>query len=268
VLLVNTTGKHLLQGPVTVLDKGGYAGDARIDDVPPGQQRLLSYGIDLDVRMDDTKNSQSSVVRTASISKGVLLLSNTLVTTREYRADNRSTHDRTIIIEHPIRPGSKLVDTPAPFETTPAVYRFKLVAPAEKVSTFSVKEELVTGSSLAILSTDIPALLQYSRTGEIPKPVRDVLAKAIEMRQAVADVERDIGVHDQRIAEITAEQTRIRENMKTVSQTTPYYQRLLSKLNEQESSIETLQKERDELTAKRDDLRTQLEHYVNGLTLG
>jgi hypothetical protein len=268
VLLVNTTGKHLLQGPVTVLDKGGYAGDARIDDVPPGQQRLLSYGIDLDVRMDDTKNSQSSVVRTASISKGVLLLSNTLVTTREYRADNRSTHDRTIIIEHPIRPGSKLVDTPAPFETTPAVYRFKLVAPAEKVSTFSVKEELVTGSSLAILSTDIPALLQYSRTGEIPKPVRDVLAKAIEMRQAVADVERDIGVHDQRIAEITAEQTRIRENMKTVSQTTPYYQRRLSKLNEQESSIETLQKERDELTAKRDDLRTQLEHYVNGLTLG
>ena len=268
VLLVNTTGKHLLQGPVTVLDKGGYAGDARIDDVPPGQQRLLSYGIDLDVRMDDTKNSQSSVVRTASISKGVLLLSNTLVSTREYRADNRSAHDKTIVIEQPVRPGSKLVDTPAPLETTPAVYRFKLVAPAAKVSTFTVKEELVMGSSLAILSTDIPALLQYSRTGEIPKAVRDALAKAIEMRQAVTDVERDINVHNQRIAEITAEQTRIRENMKTVSQTAPYYQRLLSKLNEQESSIEDLQKERDDLTVKRDGLRQQLEDYVNGLTLG
>ena len=36
-------------GPVTVLDKGGYAGDARIDNVPPGQERLLSYGIDLDM---------------------------------------------------------------------------------------------------------------------------------------------------------------------------------------------------------------------------
>ena len=35
--------------------------------------------------------------------------------------------------------------------------------------------------------------------------------------------------------------------MKTVSQTTEYYQRLLGKLNEQESSIETLQKERDDL---------------------
>jgi hypothetical protein len=268
VRLNNTTGKHLLQGPVTVLDKGGYAGDARIDDVPPGQQRLLSYGIDLDVRMDDTKNSQTSVVRTASIAKGVLLLSNTLLATREYRADNRSTHDKTIVIEHPLRPGAKLVDTPAPFETTPTLYRFKAVAPANKVSTFTVKEELVMGSSLAILSTDIPALLQYSRTGEIPKAVRDALAKAIELRQSVADVERDINVHNQRIAEISAEQTRMRENMKTVAQTTPYYQRLLSKLNEQESSIENLQKERDDLTEKRDGLRKQLEDYVNGLTLG
>jgi hypothetical protein len=190
------------------------------------------------------------------------------VSTREYRADNRSTHDKTIVIEHPLRPGAKLVDTPAPFETTPTLYRFKAVAPAGKVSTFTVKEELVMGSSLAILSTDIPALLQYSRTGEIPKAVRDALAKAIELRQSVADVERDINVHNQRIAEISAEQTRMRENMKTVAQTTEYYQRLLGKLNEQESSIENLQKERDDLTEKRDGLRKQLEDYVNGLTLG
>jgi len=55
VRLKNTTGKHLLQGPVTVLDKGGYSGDARIDNVPPGQERLLSYGIDLDVAVDAGK---------------------------------------------------------------------------------------------------------------------------------------------------------------------------------------------------------------------
>jgi hypothetical protein len=268
VLLVNSTGKHLLQGPVTVLDKGGYAGDARIDDVPPGQQRLLSYGIDLDVRMDDTKNSQTSAIRTASIAKGVLVLSNTVQSTHEYRADNQSSRDKTLVIEHPIRPGAKLVDTPAPYETTPAVYRFKLVAPANKVSTFSVKEEQVIGSSIAILAADLPALLQYSRSGEIPKAVRDALAKAVAMRQSIADVERDINAKTQQIAEITAEQTRMRENMKTVAPTTQYYQRLLGKLNEQESSIENLQKERDGLTAKRDGLRQQLEDYVNGLTLG
>ena len=31
----NTTGKHLLQGPITVLEAGSYAGDAQIDALIP-----------------------------------------------------------------------------------------------------------------------------------------------------------------------------------------------------------------------------------------
>jgi len=268
VRLKNTTGKHLLQGPVTVLDKGGYAGDARIDDVPPGQERLLSYGIDLDMRVDATKSTRTGAVRTASINKGVLYLSNKFVSTQEYAVENKTSKDKVVIIEHPVRQGFKLVDTQAPIETTPTVYRFKGVAVANKVTTLTVKEESLSGTSIAILSADVGQLLQYSRTGEIPKDVRDALAKAAQLRQGIIDVERDINAHSQHIAEITTEQTRIRENMKTVAQTTQYYERLLAKLNEQESSIENLQKERDSLTQKRDSLRKDLEDYLNGLTLG
>ena len=268
VRLKNTTGKHLLQGPVTVLDNGGYAGDARIDDVPPGQQRFLSYGIDLDMHVDATKSARTGAVRTASINKGVLYLSNKFVSTQEYAVENKTSRDKVVIIEHPVRQGYKLVDTQAPIETTPTVYRFKGTAVANKITTLTIKEESLSGTSIAILSADVGQLLQYSRTGEIPKDVRDALAKAAQLRQGIVDVERDINTRSQRIAEITAEQTRIRENMKTVSQTTQYYERLLAKLNEQESSIEGLQKERDSLTQKRDSLRKDLEEYLNGLTLG
>lgn len=268
VRLKNTTGKHLLQGPVTVLDKGGYAGDARIDDVPPGQERFLSYGIDLDMRVDNTKNTRAGAVRTASIVKGVLYVTNKWVSSQEYAVENKTSKDKVIVIEHPVRPGFKLVDTQAPIETTPTVYRFKGTAVANKITTLTVKEESVSPTTIVILSADVGQLLQYSRTNEIPKEVRDALAKAAQMRQSLVDVERDINARSQHIAEITAEQTRIRENMKTVSQSSQYYQRLLSKLNEQESAIEGLQKERDDLAAKRDDLRRQLEEYLNGLTLG
>jgi hypothetical protein len=268
VRLKNTTGKHLLQGPVTVLDKGGYAGDARIDDVPPGQERFLSYGIDLDMRVDNTKNTRAGAVRTASIVKGVLYVTNKWVSSQEYAVENKTSKDKVIVIEHPVRPGFKLVDTQAPIETTPTVYRFKGTAVANKITTLTVKEESVSPTTIVILSADVGQLLQYSRTNEIPKEVRDALAKAAQMRQGLVDVERDINARSQHIAEITAEQTRIRENMKTVSQSSQYYQRLLSKLNEQESAIEGLQKERDDLAAKRDDLRRQLEEYLNGLTLG
>jgi hypothetical protein len=268
VRLKNTTGKHLLQGPVTVLESGAYAGDARIDNLPPGQERLLTFGIDLDMRVDNTKNRESAAVVSATLSKGELVLSRKLVASREYAVDNTAEKDKTLIIEHPIRPGWKLVDTQKPAETTPTVYRFKGTATANKVTTLVVKEELVQEEAIAMVDADIEQLALYSRTGEIPKDVRDALAKAIQLKQAVIDVDRDINTRNQQVASIAAEQNRIRENMKTVAQTTQYYERLLGKLNEQESSIESLQKDRDALMTKRESLRRELDEYLNGLKVG
>ena len=121
--------------------------------------------------------------------------------------------------------------------------------------------------SIALLSADLPHLVGYNRTGEIPASVRSALARAILLKQALADVEREIAARTQSIAEITAEQNRIRENMKTVSQSTQYYERLLSKLNEQESSIERLQRERDGLVVRRDAVRRELSEYLSTLTV-
>jgi hypothetical protein len=268
VLLKNTTGKHLLQGPLTVLDQGGYAGDARIDNVPPGQERLLSYGIDLDVAMDNTKMRDTATVVTAKISKGTLIVSRRLTSTQAYAADNKSDKDKTLVIEHPIRPGWKLVSEQKPFETTPAVYRFKGIAPANKVTTLAVVEQFVQQEAIAMLPADVGQLMYQSRTGEIPQAVRDAIGKAIELKQSALDLEQQINARSQRIAEITAEQNRIRENMKTVAQNTQYYDRLLAKLNEQETSIESLQKERDTLIGARDALRRQLEAYLAALNVG
>ena len=268
VRLRNTTGKHLLQGPVTVLDGSRYAGDARIDDVPPGQERLISYGIDLDIMVDHTKNSHSNSIVTARINKGVLTIDRRNVATREYQADNKGDKDRMLVIEHPIRQGWKLVDTRKPYESTEAVHRFQGNAPAQKVTVLTVKEEIVRGESMAILPADLGVLLTYSRTGEIPAAVREALARAIQLRRAVLDTERQLAERAQRIGEITAEQNRIRENMKTVAQNAQYYQRLLAKLNEQESLLEKLQGERDDLARKRDGERRALEEYLSTLTVG
>jgi len=268
VLLRNSTGKALLQGPLTVLDEGGYAGDARIDDVPAGQDRLLSYGIDLDMTVDNTKNVESGSLLTARINKGTLIVDRKLVSSREYAADNKTGRTKTLVIEHPIRFGWKLVDTPKPFETTPAVYRFKGTAPGGKVTTLVVKEEYIQSQAMTMLNADLQWLTAQSRAVEIPKSVRDAIAKAIQLRQAVMDVEAQIGARNQRIAEISGEQTRIRENMKIVGQNTQYYERLLAKLNEQESSIEGFQRERDALSVRRDSLTNELRGYLNGLTVG
>ena len=183
--LKNTTEdkKHLLQGPVTVFDDGRYAGDARLDDVPPGQTRLLSYGIDLqtNVQVKNLENEQS--IQTGKIVKGVLQVTRKSVSAKEYSADNKSDHDKTLVIEHPVRAGWKLVETPAPVETTDKLYRFQQNLAAGKTDKFTVKEENIQSQSIALFPIRLEDVIFYSQAGEIPAPVRDALAKAVKFKQ-------------------------------------------------------------------------------------
>ena len=109
---------------------------------------------------------------------------------------------------------------------------------------------------------------RYSRSGEIPQPVRDAIVRAIQLKQAVLDIDEQVARRTSQVSDIGAEQERIREDMKTVEPKSQYYERMLSKLNDQESTIERLQKERDDLLARRDGARRALEEYLNGLTTG
>ena len=88
-----------------------------------------------------------------------------------------------------------------PIETTPALYRFKGAASANKVTTLTVRRGVRQSETIAMLSADHrSAVARYSRTGEIPQSVRDAIAKAIQLRQAMIDAERGIATRTQQIA--------------------------------------------------------------------
>jgi hypothetical protein len=265
--LKNTTKKHLLQGPITVLDGSTYAGDAQIDNLPPGQERLLSYGIDLQMRVDATKNKSESALMTGKIVKGVLELTRKNVFTQDYLADNKSEDEKTLIIEHPIRQSWKLVDTEKPIETTETLYRFKGKIAAGKSSKLAVTEQIVQDEQIAILPCDIGQLVMYSKRGEIPQKVRDALVEAIGFKQKQVDTQREIDRKKAELAEITQEQTRIRENMKTVQQNGPYYGRLMKKLDDQETKIESLQTDVETLTNTLKQQQKDLEDYLSNMNV-
>jgi len=265
----NTTGKHLLQGPVTVLDGGSYAGDARIDDLPPGQERLISYGVDQQVLVQAKNNKQENAVQTGKIVKGVLYLTRKLVASQDYVAENKGDKDKTLIVEHPRRGGNWKLTAPAKAdETTDTLFRFKGGVAAGKGTQLTVREEFITTEQIRIMNMDDGALAVYMQTGEIPKQVRDALSKAAQFRQDLAATQRQIQERNQKINVITQEQNRIRENMKTVAQNTDYYTRLLKKLDEQESFIETIQKEITGLQKEEGQQRKALQDYLNGLNVG
>lgn len=266
VLLRNSTDKHIMQGPVTVFDGNTYAGDAQVGNLPPGQERLLSYALDLEVQVDATKNRQESFIQTAGLSKGVLKVSRKDVYSQEYVIQNKSDTDRSMVIEHRFRPGWKLAGS-QPVETTATHYRLKHAAPRGKTGTTTVVEENVRDETVAILPASIGSLELYTRTDKIPKNVRDSLGKAIELKRALEDTERRVADKRYALEEIEKEQERIRSNMGAVNNSSQYYSRLLEKLNAQETEIEKIQGEVRELEKKIAGQRSELEKYLANLSI-
>lgn len=266
--LKNTTGKYLLQGPITVLSGASYAGDASIEDLPPGQERLISYGVDQEVTVHASDNTQSSALLTGKIVKGVLELTYKQVFSQDYTAEDKSETPKSLLIEAPKHAGWTLVEPAKPLETTDALYRFQGKLDPHKPTKLTVREEHVEVQRLAILPMDNGAIEIYARASQIPRDVRDALTKAGQLKAALVDIQRQIAERQQKINEISAEQSRIRENMKAVSASSDYYKRLLKELDDQETTIQDLHQQVQDLMKQQDQRRKELEDYLSNLSVG
>jgi hypothetical protein len=266
--LKNTTGKYLLQGPITVIAGSSYAGDASLGDVPPGQERLISYGVDQEVTVHASDNTQTNQLLTGKIVKGVLWLTYKQTFSQDYTAEDKSENPKTLLIEAPKHADWTLLEPKKPIETTDALYRFEGHIEPHHPSKLTVREEHTQMQEMAILPMDMTVVAAYARTGEIPQPVKDALGKAAQLKSALVDTQRQIQEAQQKLSEITAEQSRIRENMKAVSQSSDYYKRLLTELDAQETTIQDQHKQVADLQKQQDRQQKELEDYLANLSVG
>src|SRR5262249_7943015 len=105
----NTSGQNLMQGPITVYEGSTYAGDARVMDLQPNEERLVAYAVDQGTEVKCEAQSAPVQLVAVKVVKGVVHATNKLRDTKKYLVKNRSSQDRTLIIEHPIRTDWKLV---------------------------------------------------------------------------------------------------------------------------------------------------------------
>ena len=270
-ILKNTSGKHLLQGPITVLENGSYAGDARINDVPPGQNRLLSFGIDLQMLVDSTSSSQESTIQTGKIVKGVMEIARKNVFTQTYQVENKSDKDKVLVVEHPFRANWELVTPKETMEKTDQLYRFRLNVPAGKPTALKVQEQTTTWNSYLLLNLDMDTLGVFVKDGAIPKDVKDALAKASALKQDLTTTQRQIDQTRQKIQDASNAQERTRQNMKAIDASArqgEYYTRLMKRLADQDATLDNLQKELDDLQQSLNAKQKALADYLNGLSVG
>lgn len=264
--LTNDTGLKMLGGPVTVLDGGVYAGDARIDNLVPGDKRLISYAVDLNVTVDPSMKTDSRITA-AKLVRGVLQVKRLHTYKQTYAIKNKADAKRMMIIEHPFVADRKLIE-PAKFEEkTPALYRFRVAVEPNATIDFPVKEEHVQDEVIAILDSPIDAINWYATSGEVSKNVRDALAKAIEIKNKLSEMQAKVAATEKQLSDIKAGQERLRKNIETAGRDSSLGKRYLEKLNQEENTIEQLEKTLAEQRTAVTQLEKQLADYINNLNV-
>jgi len=263
--LKNTSALHLMQGPITLFDSGTYAGDARIEDLPPGQDRLISYALDLKTEVEPKLEGGTQELATVSLKKGTMLISRRLVEDRTYLVRNRDAKAKTVLIEQPYRADWKLAEPKEPTEQTRDLYRFSVAVDPGKSATLRVKETLPIQESILLMESGVDQIVHYQQAKEVSLKVKEALQRVVHLRSKLDDARAQRTRLDQRTAEITAEHARIRENMQRLQQNSDLYNRYVKKLDQQETELEKLRKEIESLKNTEEEHRRELQNYVMNL---
>ncbi|MCS6284841.1 MAG: hypothetical protein H8K08_05365 [Nitrospira sp.] len=260
--LKNNSALHLMQGPITVFDGGAYAGDAQILDLPPGQDRLISYALDLNTEVEPRLEGGTQELATVSLKKGTMLVSRRLVEDRSYLIRNRDRKSKTVLIEQPYRADWKLVEPKDATERTRDQYRFSVPVDAGKTATLRVKETLPVQESILLMDSGLDQIAYFQQAKEVSPKVKEALQRVVHLRSKLDDTRAQRTRLEQRIGEITAEHHRIRENMQRLQQNSDLYTRYVKKLDGQETELEKLRKEIESLKGTEEEQRKDLQSYV------
>jgi hypothetical protein len=263
----NTTGQPLTQGPMTVYDGGTYAGDTRILDLQPNEERLISFAIDLGTEVHTEGKLFPHQWIEIKIVKGQLLATKKLKKSKIYTSKNRSPQGRTLLLEHPVHSEWKLI-APQAAEQSRDVYRFQVAVPSGKTVQIEVVEEFVRVEPPTALGD-----LDKSKNEEIlnsavsSAAVKEALQKEKVLIERRTDANAALSLAEQELQMLVNDQTRLRANLKEMPTTAAAYKRYLDKFDSQETEIEKLQEKVRKLQEVLLQRRKEYEDYVNNLTV-
>ena len=266
--LKNTTPLHLMQGPVTVFDSGAYAGDARIEDLAPAQERLVSYAIDLKTEVEPQIGPGRQELVKVQIKMGTLIASRKATEERTFNIKNRDQKKKTILIEHPFRSDWTLIEPKESSERTRDLYRFAFSVDAGKEAKLVVREEKQLREDIQIINAGSNALGYYLSSQKVGQGVKEALQKVVSLRDRVNQTIAERTRREQRINEISQEQARIRENMAKIIQSSELYSRYVKKLDEQETELEKLRQEIESLKSRESDQQKEVNNFLLNLDVG
>ncbi|HEX3147852.1 MAG TPA: DUF4139 domain-containing protein [Gemmataceae bacterium] len=265
----NTTGMPLTQGPVTVFEGSVYAGDTRVLDLQPDEERLVSYAIDLGTEVSVKPGTNTSRITSVKAVKGIIHTHTVLRQELVYDVSNRSTTDRTLLIEHPNRKGQGFVfiGDNKPKEEAADVFRFELPVAAKKDLSYTVIEEKPIDSSVQLTNNADDQIRYVLNLKEASPALKTKLQESLGVKSKWDKARQDIQAVNARVQAITVDQKRLRDNLRETPKESPLFQRYLKTLEEQEKEMDDLSAKLKTLQGDEAKTRAAYDDYLANLTV-
>jgi hypothetical protein len=262
--LTNATGKVLDGGPVTVYDGGAYGGEALMETLKAGDKRLISYAVDLGTRITTAFDSKQAVVREIHLSRGVLTTKSATEETATYTMRNVDQKAKTLIIEHPLRPGYTLLNQ-KPMEKTATAYRFEVPLAAGATKTFAVSEEYINDRAFVISDVTPDLLLTYVQNRDLNEDGRKQLGRIANQKQQIADNNAAIEDALRQVRDLGTDEDRLRRNIESLNRVSGQQQQVQDyarELGALEQKLTTLRDRQAELQKKKTALQHDLDEMI------
>jgi hypothetical protein len=268
VKLKNASTLHLMQGPITVFDGGSYAGDAQIRDMAPGAEQLVTFALDLDTEVAPSAGASPVNLVSVKISKGIFAATNKAQREMDYLIQNRGTKAKTVLIEHPLQADWTL-DTPKqPLEKTRDSYRFAVPVAAGKSATLAVIETKMISQTVSLSSMGSDQVAVYVSSPVVSLAVKAALQKVVALQAAVTDTVTKRSARESRVNDINNDQSRIRQNMDRLAQTSDLYKQYVKTLTDEETELATLRADIARLRDQEASQRRDLANYIQSVDAG
>ena len=268
--LNNSSGLTFDGGSFNVLEGDAFAGEGLMDAIKPGEKRILSYAADLGVLVEAKQKADNQRVTKVVIAHGTMTQSTQEREENLYTIRNRDTTTRTVVIEHPARPGWRLTDDEKPAESSASFHRFRLTVEPTKTTTLLVKEYRPILNSYQLTNVNDNQIKFFLEQKMINPEVEKALRKIALEKSDLAVLEAVITGRRSQVSSITEDQQRVRENMKALkgsAEEKALVERYVRELNEQEDRVQALRREIAEIEQKRDAARNALNGMIEALQM-
>jgi uncharacterized protein DUF4139 len=266
VELTNAADSGLPPGVLTLYQQSdagsSYLGDARLAALAAGDKRLLSYAVDTKVTIDQSDDTQQSIVK-ATVADGVMRLTRLQRRTATYQV-NATASPPGLIIERQRLPGWTLAAPDTADRTTDA-YRVTAALDPKGNGAVTIVEEKPIQQEVRLLDLDDQQIGVYLSAKTLDPALRQVFADLAQRRSAVSRQQADLDRLTEERTRLTEDEERLRDNYTALKDDPAMRKTTLDKLKAAEAAIDANTGASAKASAALDQAQSDLSAYVAAL---